>query len=131
VSASTIAIALAVGIGSGAVSGMLGVGGGVLMVPAMVVFLGMTQHAAEGTSLLVIIPTAVVGAYTHWRHGYVMLGTAAVLGIAGILGALAGSHIALAVPSHTLRILFVIYLIIMGVRMIFPTRRRSSQAART
>jgi uncharacterized membrane protein YfcA len=122
-STATILIALAIGIGAGVVSGLLGVGGGVLMVPGMVLFLGMTQHVGEGTSLLVIIPTAVVGAWTHWRRGYVMLLYAAILGGAGIAGAVAGSHIALSVPSHTLRVFFVIYLELIGVRMAWPQRR--------
>jgi uncharacterized protein len=124
VSASTVVIAIALGVGSGVVSGLLGVGGGVLMVPGMVLLLSMTQHVAEGTSLLVIIPTALVGAYTHWRNGYVMLRVAAILGVLGIFGALIGSRIALAVPSHTLRVLFALYLLVTGVRMAMPTRRR-------
>jgi uncharacterized protein len=96
VSASTVIIALAIGVGSGVVSGLLGVGGGVFMVPGMVLFLDMTQHAAEGTSLLVIIPTALVGAFTLWRRGYVMVGMAAILGAGGIAGALIGVRL----PDH-------------------------------
>jgi len=129
VSLSTAIIAVAIGIGTGVVSGMLGVGGGVLMVPGMVLFLGMTQHVAEGTSLLVIIPTAVVGAFTLWRRGYVLLLAASILGAAGILGAVIGSHIALAVPSHTLRVIFVVYLLVMGVRMVIPKGRRAATQA--
>lgn len=125
-SGSTIVVALAVGVATGVVSGMLGVGGGTLMVPGMVLLLGMTQHVAEGTSLLVIIPTAVMGAATHWRHGYVLLLTAALLGFGGIFGALLGSRIALSVPSHTLRIIFVVYLLVMGVRMVVPSRRQAA-----
>jgi uncharacterized protein len=123
VSASTVIIALAIGAGSGIVSGLLGVGGGVFMVPGMVLFLGMTQHVAEGTSLLVIIPTALVGAFTLWRRGYVLLLMGAILGAGGIAGALIGVHIAVSVPGHTLRVLFVVYLIVTGVRMAMPPRR--------
>ena len=128
-SLSTALIALGLGIASGVVSGMLGVGGGVFMVPGMVLFLSMTQHTAEGTSLLVIIPTAVVGAFTHWRNGYVLLLGAAILGGFGIAGAVIGSHIALSVSSHTLRLLFVAYLMIMGVRMLIPQRPAATAAA--
>ena len=127
-SASTIVIALAIGVATGVVSGLLGVGGGVFMVPGMVLFLGMTQHVAEGTSLLVIIPTAVVGAFTLWRRGYVLLLMGAILGAGGIAGALIGGHIALSVPSHTLRVFFVIYLILMGARMVVPARRAGRTA---
>lgn len=124
----TAIVAIVLGIGSGVVSGMLGVGGGVLMVPGMVLFLGMTQHVAEGTSLLVIIPTAVVGSFTLWRRGYVMLLAAAMIGAAGIAGAVIGSHVALDVPGHTLRLLFGGYLIVIGGRMAIPARTPRSNA---
>lgn len=127
-STTDVVIALVLGVGTGVISGMLGVGGGLLMVPGMVLMLGLTQHVAEGTSLLVIIPTAVVGAYTHWRHGYVAVTLAGVLAAAGIFGALAGSHLALGVSNRTLKILFVIYLLIMGARMIAPGRREAKTA---
>jgi uncharacterized protein len=128
-SLGTALVALAVGVGSGAVSGLLGIGGGVLMVPAMVLLLSRSQHVAEGTSLLVIIPTALVGAATHWRHGYVALRIAAILGGAGIAGAVIGSHIALSVRSHTLLVLFVVYLMVMGARMVIPSRPSKPRAA--
>jgi uncharacterized protein len=124
VSLGTALAAILIGIGSGVVSGLLGIGGGVLMVPSMVLFLGMTQHVAEGTSLLVIIPTALVGAYVHWRHGFVVLTAAAVMGAGGIVGAVLGSHIALSVGSSTLRVFFSVYLIAIGLRMVVPIRRR-------
>jgi uncharacterized protein len=119
----TALVAVAVGVASGGVSGLLGVGGGVLMVPAMVLFLGMTQHVAEGTSLLVIIPTALAGAATLWRRGYVMPAMAASIGAGGVLGALAGSRAALAVPAGTLRVVFAAYLVLVGARMALPSRR--------
>ena len=122
--------AVLIGIVSGVLSGMLGVGGGVLMVPGMVLLLGMGQHVAEGTSLLVIIPTAVVGAATHWRHGYVLLVAAAILGGAGIAGAVIGSHIALAINASTLRVIFAAYLVISGVRMLVPARRTAKEEPR-
>ncbi len=130
-SAGTALIAVALGAGSGIVSGLLGVGGGVLMVPGMVLFLGTTQHVAEGTSLLVIIPTALVGAATLYRRGNVMLLAAVILGAGGAAGALIGSRIALGAPSHTLRVVFAAYLIIIGVRMGIPARRRARRPAST
>jgi uncharacterized protein len=128
VSLGTALIAVALGAGSGVVSGLLGVGGGVLMVPGMVLFLGLNQHTAEGTSLMVIIPTALVGAYTLYRRGNVLLLAAAILGAGGVAGAVIGSHIALAVPSHTLRVIFALYLILIGVRMAIPAQRRRQPA---
>jgi len=128
VSASTAIISIVLGVATGVVSGLLGVGGGIFMVPGMVLLLGMGQHVAEGTSLLVIIPTALVGAFTHYRHGFVLLLAAAILGGFGIAGAIIGSHIALSVPSHTLRIIFVAYLMVMGVRMVIPRKPKEKTA---
>lgn len=127
-SLGTALIAVAIGIGTGVVSGLLGVGGGIFLVPGMVLFLGMTQHLAEGTSLLVIIPTALVGAFTLYRQGYVLLLAAAILGAGGIAGAFIGSRIALSVPSHTLRVIFALYLVLMGVRVVVPARQRGQAA---
>lgn len=127
-SASTAIISIVLGVATGVVSGLLGVGGGIFMVPGMVLLLGMGQHVAEGTSLLVIIPTALVGAFTHYRHGFVLLLAAAILGGFGIAGAIIGSHIALSVPSHTLRIIFVAYLMVMGVRMVIPRKPKEKTA---
>lgn len=116
-----------IGILTGIVSGILGVGGGLAMVPAMVLLLGYDQHLAEGTSLLVILPTAAVGAYTHSRHGYVRLQAVLALAAGGIAGALAGSAGALALDGRALRFVFVAYLSITGVWMILargPRARR-------
>lgn len=113
-----------IGILTGIVSGVLGLGGGLALVPAMVLLLGYDQHLAEGTSLLVILPTAAVGAYTHSRHGYVRLRPAMALAAGGIAGALAGSAVALALDGTALRFVFVAYLTITGVWMILARAPR-------
>jgi uncharacterized membrane protein YfcA len=114
---------LAVGMATGVVSGLLGVGGGLLLIPALVLLLGYDQHLAEGTSLLVILPTAAVGAYTHHRNGFVRVRHAIALGLSGIAGAVAGSLIANALEGSTLRTVFVFYLVVTGLWMVFPRRR--------
>jgi uncharacterized membrane protein YfcA len=118
--ATTVVVALAIGLASGLASGVLGIGGGLLMVPGMVLLLGLSQHVAEGTSLLVIIPTATVGTWTHWRNGFVVVRLAIALGIGGIVGALVGSHVALGLSGPTLRYIFVAYLMVMGARLLLP-----------
>jgi uncharacterized membrane protein YfcA len=102
----------------GGLSALLGVGGGLVMVPFMVLALDVTQQAAEGTSLLVIVPTAAVGALAHTRSGYVSFRAAALIAIGGIGGSYIGAAIALEVPSDTLEILFVIFVVLMGARLI-------------
>lgn len=113
-------LVVALGLTAGVLAGLFGIGGGVLMVPAMVLVLGFEQHLAAGTSLVVIIPTAVIGAYAHYRHGYVHLDYAAALAVGGIIGAFIGSNGALAINARTLQLIFVLYLVVMGVRMLLP-----------
>ena len=83
--------AIAIGLLGGVVAGMLGVGGGVVFVPGLVIFLGLGQHQAEATSLLAIIPVAIVGTYTQDRYGNVCRGDALALGLLSVAGAAAGA----------------------------------------
>jgi uncharacterized membrane protein YfcA len=111
-----ILILLSTGVFTGFLSGMMGVGGGTIMVPAMVLCLGFTQQAANGTSLLVMIPAGAMGAYTHYRLGNVQ--TNLLLGlIPGILiGGYLGGEIANNMPELYLRLLFAAVLIWTGAR---------------
>jgi uncharacterized membrane protein YfcA len=109
-----------IGLAAGFLAGLLGVGGGVLMVPAMVLLLGFDQHVAEGTSLLVIIPAALTGSYTHHRNGRLVLRDAAFLATGGIIGALIGSVLALSMEDLLLRRLFATFLLVTGVRILLP-----------
>lgn len=115
-----VVIGLAIGLVAGLGSGLLGIGGGAIMVPAMVLLLGLSQHVAQGTSLAVIIPTAIAGSVTHRRMGNLRFVTAAWMSLGGIVGAVAGALIALAAPDELLRILFGAYLAFTGVRMLRP-----------
>jgi uncharacterized protein len=111
-------MALVVGAIAGVLSGLLGIGGGAVMVPAMTLLMGLSQHVAQGTSLLVIIPTAISGSITHFRMGNIRLQTAGWLSVGGVLGAVAGALLALASPDQLLRFLFGAYLAFTGVRML-------------
>lgn len=109
-----------IGLAAGFLAGLLGVGGGILMVPAMVLVLGFDQHVAQGTSLLVIIPAAVTGSYTHHRNGRLVLRDAAFLAGGGVIGAVIGSVFALSIEDELLRRLFAAFLLITGVRILLP-----------
>ena len=110
----------AVGLGAGFLAGLLGIGGGVVMVPAMVLIFGFDQHVAQGTSLLVIIPAALTGSYTHHRNGRLVLRDAAWLAVGGVIGALIGSVSALSLDDTILRRLFAAFLILTALRMLLP-----------
>ncbi|HYI68009.1 MAG TPA: sulfite exporter TauE/SafE family protein [Candidatus Limnocylindrales bacterium] len=115
---------LGIGLTAGLLAGLLGIGGGVVMVPAMVLIMGMDQHIAQGTSLLVIIPAAVLGSFTHHRHGRLALRDAAALAVGGVLGAVLGSVTALSLDDELLQRLFAVLILIVAVRLL--TTRRSA-----
>jgi uncharacterized protein len=105
------------GIAAGALSAVMGVGGGVILVPALVLLFGFDQHLAEGTSLLVIVPTAMMGAWRHTRNGYTDWRVGLIAGAGGVVGGLAGAQAALAMDALWLQRLFAIFLIVIGLRM--------------
>ncbi len=111
-----IIVLLITGILTGFLSGMMGVGGGTIMVPAMVLLAGFPQHTAQGTSLLAMVPAGGVGAYTHWKLGNVR--TNLLMGlIPGILiGTYLGGTLAHFLSDGTLRLVFAAVLIWTGVR---------------
>ena len=111
-------LAFVVGAVAGILSGLLGIGGGAIMIPAMTLLMGLSQHLAQGTSLLVIIPTAISGSITHFRMGNIRLETAAWLSGGGVVGAVGGAFLALASPDAILRLLFGGYLAFTGARML-------------
>ncbi|CAN5307753.1 hypothetical protein BH24CHL10_BH24CHL10_11110 [soil metagenome] len=119
---------LAIGLTAGTLAGLLGIGGGVLMVPAMVLITGFDQHVAQGTSLLVIIPAAAVGSFTHHRHGRLALRDAAALTIGGVLGALLGSMTALSLDEELLMRLFAVLLLLIAARMLMTRSPKAEPA---
>ena len=120
------ALAVLGGLVVGVASGVIGIGGGTLMVPMMVVGFGFPQHLAQGTSLVAIIPTALVGAATHQRQGNVVWRGALLMGGAGVLGAVAGAFIAISLPQGLLARLFGAFLIFSAWRILPRARRVDS-----
>jgi uncharacterized membrane protein YfcA len=110
--------AAAFGVLVGLLSALFGIGGGIAMVPFMVLVLERGPHLAEGTSLLVIIPTAIAGVIAHHKRGYVSFKLAGLLAIGGVVGAFLGAKLALEIDQDTLTKLFAIFLILMGLRII-------------
>jgi uncharacterized membrane protein YfcA len=120
-----VAVLVAFGVLTGAAAGLLGVGGGTLMVPFLTLAVGMSQHAAEATSLLVVLPTAVAASFVLRRRGVGDLGLALRLGTLGAVGGVLGALLALALPAGVLRIVFACFLALVAVRLV-----RDSLAAR-
>jgi uncharacterized protein len=113
---------IVVGAAAGVLAGLLGVGGGILLVPFLVLAVGMTQHEAEATSLLVILPTAVAASVALRRRGLGDLPIALVIGMVGALGAVVGALLALSLPADVLRAVFAVLLTVAGLRLIRDAR---------
>jgi uncharacterized membrane protein YfcA len=109
---------VAVGLLAGVIAGMLGVGGGALFAPALVLFLGESQLHAEATALVAIVPTALAGAWSQQRYGNLRLREGVTLGLLGIGGAFAGVAIANAVSERVLRITFAVFLLAVAFQMV-------------
>jgi uncharacterized membrane protein YfcA len=104
--AGSIAAAAAVGFAGGVTGGLLGVGGGVLFVPALVFFLGLSQIAGEATSLLAIIPVAILGAFRQRSYGNVRVREGLTLGLLSVPGVVAGAVLAEQLPERALELGF-------------------------
>lgn len=118
-----MALAAALGLVAGVLSGLYGVGGGILFVPTLTLVLGLTQIHAEASSLLAIIPTAVVGALKQQQYGNVRWRPALVMGLSAIAGVEGGVLLAQALPEDALRRLFGVLMLIVAAQVVWRARR--------
>jgi uncharacterized membrane protein YfcA len=110
--------AIAIGVCAGVVAGLLGVGGGVLFVPGLVIFLGLGQHQAEATSLLAIIPVAIVGTFKQDGYGNVRRHDALLMGLLSIAGAATGVALANALSGTVLRVGFALLMVLVAIQLV-------------
>jgi len=120
---------IGVGVLVGVLSGLLGVGGGLVMVPALVLMLGYGQHLAQGTSLAVIIPVSLSGTVVHARKGNILWDFAAWLAVGALLGAWLMTGWVRAIPGDTLRMAFAVFMMVIGVSMVLSKPRPAPEAA--
>lgn len=116
-------IALGIGATAGFFAGLAGIGGGVVIVPASVLLLGLSQHEAQGTSLAAIVLTALAGTVVNFRNQRVRLQDGLVVGIGGMVGSLAGSRLALGVEGRTLSLVFGFLILFVAIRSLYRTVR--------
>jgi uncharacterized protein len=112
----------AFGFGTGTLSGLLGVGGGIFMVPFLVLAFGAVQQDAQATSLLVVLPTALVATRRLSRQGVGDVRAGLLMGLAGVAGSVASTLLALQLPGHTLRLLFALLLVATGLKLLRDAR---------
>ena len=102
---------LIIGLAAGILSGLVGVGGGLIVVPALIFFLGYSQHQAQGTSLgLLLLPVGILAVINYYNKGQVDIKVVIVMGIAFVLGGWLGSKLALRLPADTVKKIFAVFL---------------------
>ncbi len=117
---TTILILAIIGLMAGVFGGMFGVGGAIIMIPALVYFLGVDQHTAQGTSVAIMLPPiGLFAAYNYYKAGEVNIWYAVIIAAAFMVGGYFGSMMALKLPENLMKKIFGILLILIALRMIF------------
>jgi uncharacterized membrane protein YfcA len=117
---TTLIICLAVGLAAGVMSGLVGIGGGIVIIPALVFLLGFTQQKAQGTTLALLVPPiGILAALHYYREGYVDLRIAGIICLGFLLGGLIGARIATGLPDGILEKIFAIVLLLVSLKMLF------------
>jgi uncharacterized membrane protein YfcA len=117
--AETILVLILVGLAAGTLSGMVGVGGGIIIVPALVFFLGFSQQAAQGTSLgLLLLPVGILAVINYYNKGFIDLKVIAIMCAAFVIGGWVGSKLALSLSQETVKKIFAIVLFYAAFKML-------------
>jgi uncharacterized membrane protein YfcA len=108
------------GVVAGIFSGLIGIGGGIIIVPALVLLFGLSQHTAQGTTLaLMVPPIGLLAAWAYYKQGFVDLKMAAFICVGFFIGGLLGAQFALGIPETILKKIFGVVLLAVSIRMIF------------
>jgi len=125
----TVIILIAIGIAAGMLSGLIGIGGGIIIVPCLVFFVGYSQKMAQGTSLgMLLLPAGIFAVAQFYRSGYIDVKAVGLLAAGFLLGGYLGARIALSLPEDTVKKIFAVLLIIVAIKMLFFEKKSSEQA---
>ena len=124
----TILIIILVGIAAGMLGGLVGVGGGIIIVPALVYFIGFSQKAAQGTSLgLILLPVGILGVLQYYKQGHVDFRVVGILAVGFLIGSYFGSKVALSLPQETVKKIFAILMVVIAVKMLFFDKAKKDE----
>ncbi len=116
----SIFYSLLLGLVAGIFSGLIGIGGAIIIIPALVLFFGLSQHTAQGTTLaLMVPPIGLLAAWTYYEQGLVDLKIAGLICLGFVVGGLVGARFATEIPDDILRRIFGVILLVASLRMIF------------
>ena len=117
---TTCIILIVIGLLAGILSGLVGVGGGILMIPLLIMFLGLTQHQAQGTALFAMLPPiGILAAMNYYKEGFVKWEYAVVMALAFVVGGYFGSKLSISLPAQTVRRVFGVIMLIGAIKLIF------------
>lgn len=115
-----IFILLTIGLVAGLLSGMVGIGGGIVIVPVLVYFIGFTQQQAQGTTLFMfLLPIGILGVFNYYKAGYIDWKVACIMASTFVVGSFFGSKIAIALDQATVKKIFGAIIIALGIKMVF------------
>ena len=119
-SAQTVALIILVGLAAGILSGLVGVGGGIIIVPALIFILGFNQHQAMGTSLgILLLPAGILAVLNYYKKGFIDIKVVIILFIGFVIGGYFGSKISLGMQESVIRKVFAVVLIFIAGKMLF------------
>ena len=119
-----IIILLLIGLAAGMLSGLVGVGGGIIIVPCLVFFLGFSQKLAQGTSLgILLLPIGILGALQYHKQGYIDFKVIAIIAAAFFFGSFLGSKIALSLSQENIKKIFAVIMMLVAIKMLFFDKR--------
>jgi len=117
---TVLVLLVIVGLATGVLGGMLGIGGGLILIPSLVYIFGFSQHQAIGTSLAIMLPPiGLFAAYNYYKAGQVNLKYALILAAAFMIGSYFSSKLAVKIPEHILRKTFSLFLVLVALKMFF------------
>ena len=116
----TIIMLILIGLTSGTLAGLVGVGGGIIIIPALVYILGFTQKEAQGTSLgILLLPVGILAVINYYKQGYIDIKAVIIISLAFVIGGFFGSKLALSISQDTLRKVFGTLLLVLAIKMLF------------
>ena len=123
----TVLILILVGIAAGMLSGLVGVGGGIIIVPALIFFLGFSQKMAQGTSLgILLLPVGILGVIQYYKQGYIDWKVVLVISAAFLFGSYFGRKIALRLPQDTIKKIFAVFMILIAIKLLFFDKKKTA-----
>ncbi len=121
---ATVLILLAIGLFSGILGGMVGIGGGIIIVPALIYFLGFSQLNAQGTSLaLIMFPVGVLGVINYYKQGHIDFNIVFILAAGFVIGSFLGSKFAMNIPQVFVKKFFAILMIVIAIKILFLDKK--------